>query len=305
MASHRKPDLTIIILSFNVKELLLNCLKTLYNNKTDEDLWQVIVVDNASSDQSLADAKNAYPEIEAIQTGKNLGFAGGNNTAIPHIKSDYVLFLNPDTEVVGDVIQKSLEFLKSDPQIGGLSCRVELPDGRLDYSCHRGFPTPWNSFCYFTGLTKLFPKSKLFAGYTASFLDISKTHEMDCGNGTFLMLPKEVGEKVRWWDTDYFWNGEDIEFFYRIKDKGYKVFYFAEGKIIHYKGSSSGLWSTAKVKVEKSTKIKAAKAGIKAMRIFFMKHYYNKYPIGVRHLILAGIRLLEYYRLFRINAGMK
>lgn len=305
MHKNSQPDLTIIILSFNVKELLLNCLKSLYTNKTEADKWQIIVVDNNSSDYSLDVAKKYFPDIEAIQTGKNLGFSGGNNHAVPYIKSDYVLFLNPDTEVVNDVVQRSLEFIKSDSNIGALNCRVELPDGTLDYSCHRGFPTPWNSFCYFSGLSKIFPKSKFFAGYTATYLDISKTHQMDCGNGAFMMLPKKVGDQVKWWDTDYFWNGEDIEFFYRIKKAGYKVYYFAQGKIIHYAGSSSGLKKSATVKVDKHTKIRSAKYGIKAMRIFYMKHYFTKYPYGIRHFILLGITLLEWYRLLRINTGMK
>jgi GT2 family glycosyltransferase len=251
-------------------------------------------------------AKERFPKIEAIQTGKNLGFSGGNNAGVPYVKSNYVLFLNPDTIVVKDVIQKSLEKLKSDPAIGALGCRIEFPNNSgLDYSAHRGFPTPWNAFAYFTGLAKLFPKSRLFAGYTATYLDINKTHEMDCGTGAFMMLPKKVGELVHWWDTDYFWNGEDIEFFYRIKEKGYKIIYFADGKIIHYKGSSSGLWKTAQTKVDPSVKLKAAKNGAKAMRIFYMKHYYKKYPPVIREIALLGIAILEKYRLFKIRTGLK
>ena len=299
-------DLSIIILSYNVKDLLIKCIDSIYSNKSKSDNWQIIVVDNNSTDHSLEAAKERFPKIEAIQTGKNLGFSGGNNAGVPYIKSDYVLFLNPDTVVIGDVIQKSLEKLKTDPQIGALGCRIEFPGNTgLDYSAHRGFPTPWNAFAYFTGLAKLFPKTKLFSGYTATYLDINQTHEMDCGTGAFMMLPKKVGEQVHWWDTDYFWNGEDIEFFYRIKEKGYKVIYFAEGKIIHYKGSSSGLWKTAKVKVDPAVKLKAARNGAKAMRIFYMKHYYKKYPPVIREVVLLGIAILEKYRLFKIKTGLK
>lgn len=298
-------DLSIIILSYNVKDLLLKCLDSIYRHKTKTDNWQIIVVDNNSTDQSLAEAKARFPKIEAIQTGKNLGFSGGNNAGVPYIKSGYVLFLNPDTTIVGDVIQKSLLKLKSDPQIGLLGCRIELPGGRLDYSAHRGFPTPWNSLSYFLGLSKIFPKFRFFSGYTATYLDLSKTHEMDCGTGAFMMLPYRVGEQINWWDTDYFWNGEDIEFFYRVKQKGYRVLYFAEGKIIHYKGSSSGLWKTAKVRVDPATKLKAARNGAKAMRIFYMKHYYSEYPVVIREIILIGIAILEKYRLFKIKTGLK
>jgi GT2 family glycosyltransferase len=299
-------DLSIIILSYNVKDLLIKCIDSIYSNKTKADNWQIIVVDNNSTDHSLDEAKARFPKIEAIQTGKNLGFSGGNNAGIPYVKSEFVLFLNPDTVVVGDVIQKSLKKLKSDPQIGALGCRIEFPNNSgLDYSAHRGFPTPWNSLMYFTGLAKIFPKSRFFAGYTATYLDINKTHEMDCGTGAFMMLPKKVGEMVHWWDTDYFWNGEDIEFFYRIKQKGYKVIYFADGKIIHFKGSSSGLWKTAQSKVDPAIKLKAARNGAKAMRIFYMKHYYKQYPPVIREIVLLGIAILEKYRLFKIKTGLK
>jgi len=298
-------ELSIIILSFNVRELLLDCLKSIFQNKTGRDKWQVIVVDNASTDGSLEAAKRAFPEIEALQTGKNLGFAKGNNFAVPHIKADTILFLNPDTVVVGDVIQKSLEFLKKDPEIGALTCRVELPDGSLDYSCQRGFPTPFNSLMYFSGLSRLFPKSKIFSGYSAGYCDTATTHEIDCGNGTFLMVPKKVGDKVGWWDEDYFWNGEDIEFFYCVKEAGYRAYFFAGGKIIHFKGSSSGLWKSAKSKVPKEISMATAKHAAEAMRIFFKKHFYQNYPPVFRDLILGAVTLLEKYRLLKITVGVK
>lgn len=298
-------DLSIIILSFNVKELLLNCLQSIYTNKSPQDNWQVIVVDNDSVDNSLEEAQKNYPQIEGYQTGQNLGFAKGNNYGVPFIKAPMVLFLNPDTKVEGKTIQKSLEIINNNPQIGALTCRVELPNGKLDYSCHRGFPTPWNSLVYFLGLSKRFPKQKFLSGYAATYLDINTSHEMECGSGTFLMVKREVGEKIGWWDSDYFWNGEDIEFFYRVKELGYKAYYFAEGKVIHYKGSSSGLQSTAKTVVPKERRIISAKHATEAMRIFFMKHYYKKYLPGIREVILLGIYLLERMRIFKINAGLK
>lgn len=297
-----QENLSIIILSFNVKDILLECLESIYQNKSTQDKWQVIVVDNASSDGSLEAVEKAFPQTETYQTGKNLGFAKGNNYGVSFAKADTVLFLNPDTKVVGDVISKSLNFLKTDPKIGALTCKVDLPDGNLDYSCHRGFPTPWNSLTYFAGLAKLFPKSPFFSGYTASYLDINTTHEVDCGNGTFLMIKKDIGDKIGWWDEDYFWNGEDIEFFYRVKELGYKNIYFAGGKIIHYKGSSSGLWSTAKTEVPKERSIATAKHAAEAMRIFFMKHDYHKYPPLIRDFILLGVNSLEKYRILKINS---
>ena len=290
------PDLSIIILNYNVKELLLNCLDSIFKNKKSTDNWQIIVVDNASEDGSVEAVKKEYPQIELVENKENLGFSAGNNVGVKYAKAPVILFLNPDTVVVDGAIQKSLAYLLSNPDIGALTCRVELPDGKLDYSCHRGFPTPWNAFAYFSGLSKIFPRSPLFSGYTASFLDINKTHEIDCLTGAFLMVRKIAGEQIRWWDSDYFFNGEDIEFCFSLKEKarlpdgqGWKIYFYPEVKIIHYKGSSAG-----------QEKSKAISHGISAMRIFYMKHYYRKYPMIFRDFILAGIKMLEHYRKVKI-----
>ena len=151
---NQPPELSIVILNFNVRDLLLECLESVLQNKKKEDRWQVIVVDNASSDRSVEAIKKSFPGVEIVENKENLGFAAGNNCAIPKVLAPVVLFLNPDTLVIDGAISKSLQYLLSSPDIGALTCRVELPDGKLDYSCHRGFPTPWNAFCYFTGLSK-------------------------------------------------------------------------------------------------------------------------------------------------------
>ncbi len=287
------PDLSIIILNYNVKELLINCLDSIFKNKTNKDKWQIIVVDNASIDGSIEEVrKKRYKDIELLENKENLGFAAGNNAGAKIAKAPVILFLNPDTVIVGQAIQKTYEYLMGNPDIGAITCRVELPDGKLDYSCHRGFPTPWNSLMYFSGLAKLFPNSPIFSGYTASYLDIKKTHEIDCCTGAFMMVRKIAGEQVGFWDKTYFWNGEDIEFCYSLKEKGWKIYFYPDEKIIHFKGSSA--------KVNKETRLMTAKHGVSAMRIFYKKHYYNKYPPIFRDLVLAGIKLLEHYRKAKI-----
>lgn len=308
MAEEQTPELSIVILNYNVKELLLNCLDSIFQSKGKLDRWQVIVVDNASSDGSIGvirEFREKHPEVELIENKSNLGFAAGNNVGVKKAKAPVILFLNPDTIIKDHTIQKSLEVLLSDPDIGALGCKVELPDGRMDYSCHRGFPTPWNSFAYFSGLAKKFPRSPLFAGYTASFLDITKPHEVDCISGTFLMVRKIAGEQIGFWDKDYFFNGEDIEFCYSLKEKGWKIYFYPDVSIIHYKGSSSGLWQTSATRVERETKLKAATHAASAMRIFYKKHYYRKYPPIFRDFVLWGIKALEHYRKFKIVTGLK
>ncbi len=309
MADSKNPDLSIIILNYNVKDLLINCLDSIFKNKKSTDRWQIIVVDNASEDGSVEAVKEKYKivrhpefisgsqkeilnqvqndgiEVKLVENKENLGFSAGNNLGVKKAKAPVILFLNPDTKVVGDTIQKTYKYLMGNPDIGALTCRVELPDGKLDYSCHRGFPTPWNAFAYFSRLSKIFPHSLFFSGYTASYLDTRTTHEIDCLTGAFLMVRKIAGDQINWWDSDYFWNGEDIEFCYSLKEKGWKIFFYPEVKIIHYKGSSAG-----------KEKSKIISHGISAMRIFYMKHYYKNYPPIFRDLILAAIKGLEHYR---------
>ncbi|MBU1031757.1 glycosyltransferase family 2 protein [Patescibacteria group bacterium] len=285
MADSESPELSIIILNYNVKELLINCLESVFQSKGKLDRWQIIVVDNASSDGSVEAVKEKFPQAELIINKENLGFSAGNNIGVKYAQAPVVLFLNPDTVICDHAIQKSLEVLLSSPDYGALTCKVELPDGSLDYSCHRGFPTPWNSFCYFTGLAKLFPRSPIFSGYTASYLDTQKPHEIDSATGAFLMVRKIAGDQIGWWDKDYFWNGEDIEFCFCLKERGWKIYFYPEVKIIHYKGSSA--------KLEKH---KTVSHGVSAMRIFYKKHYYKKYPPIFRDFILWGIKILEHWR---------
>lgn len=319
MAEVQNPDLSIVILNYNVKDLLLKCLESVFRNMGKEDMWQVIVVDNASTDGSVEEVKERYnikiatgpldPRndnmVELVESKENLGFAGGNNLGVEKAKAPVILFLNPDTVVVENAIQKSLEVLLSNLDYGAVGCKVELPDGRLDYSCHRGFPTPWNSFAYFTGLSKTFSKYPLFSSYSASYLDINSAHEVDCISGTFLMVRRIAGEQIGFWDKDYFFNGEDIEFCYSLREKGWKIYYYPQVKVIHYKGSSSGLWQTAAAKVEKATRLKAATHAASAMRIFYKKHYYKNYLPFIRDIILWGIKALEHYRKFKIVTGLK
>lgn len=305
MSKKDAPDLSIVVIAYNEKPVLLACLRSLYAARTTDDQWQIIVVDNASSDGTSLAVSKAYPQVELVTTPRNLGFSQGNNAGVARARGEVVLFLNADVIVGRRTIQNTLKFLQDHPEAGAVTCRVELPDGRLDYSCHRGLPTPWNSLCYFSGLSKLFPRSRLFSGYAATYLDLSTIHPVDCLNGTFLMVRKKIGEKFGWWDPDYFFNGEDIEFCYQIKQLGWLIYYFPLEKVVHFKGSASGLQSTARNQVSRETKIATARAAAAAMRIFYQKHYFPVQTPAVRWLTGLGIAVLEKYRLFKINHNLK
>lgn len=297
-----KIDLSIIILNYNTKDLLRDCLRSVSKAKADGFANEIIVVDNASTDGSTKMVKKEFPAVKLIASQKNLGFAAGNNLATPQACGRYFLFLNPDTVVLSTTIPTMIKFMNQHPEAGAATCRVELPSGKLDDACHRGFPTPWNALCHFSGLEKIFPKIKLFSGYYLSYLSLDKTHEIDSGVGAFLMVRRQAGEKIGWWDEDYFWYGDDLDFCYRIKNSGWKIFYVPKVKIIHYKGASSGIKKDSQKisTATQETRLRSVKASTEVMRIFYQKHYRQQYPRIVGWLVLKGIDLMEKIRVAKI-----
>jgi hypothetical protein len=238
-----------------------------------------------------------------IISEKNRGFSAGNNLAIQSIKAPYTLFLNPDTIVPKGTISYVLDYLRKHSQVGAATCKVVLHSGKLDDGCQRGFPTPWNSFCYFSGLSRLFSHSKLFTGYSQGYKNFDSIHEIDSLTGAFMMLSTRVGAKLGWWDEDYFWNGEDLDFCYRIKQAGYKVMYLPKVSITHFKGASGGYKSSSfgNQTVSREVKLRTAKASTEAMRIFYQKHYIDKYPKVISWFTLGAIKLMEKYRISGIS----
>jgi len=297
----KKIDLSIIIVSYNTRDLLRDCLASIAKAEREGLAIEVVVVDNGSTDRSDQMVENQFPQVKLIANKKNIGFAAANNIGLKHSTGRYLLFLNPDTIVGPGTFKAMISFMDKNPKVGAATCRVELPDGTLDYSCHRGFPTPWNAFAFFSGLAKVFPKTKLFAGYPLSFLPLDRIHEIDSACGAFLIVRREAGKEIGWWDEDYFWYGEDLDFCFRLKKKGWKIIFNPETKIIHYKGAASGIkkHSQKVATATRETKIRAAKASTQVMRIFFQKHYKDRYPKAVYWLVMRGIGLLEKVRLAR------
>lgn len=296
------PELTIVILSYNVEKLLLNCLASLKAARRPSDKWRTIVVDNNSTDNSVSSVKTAFPDVTVMENTQNLGFAAGNNVALKKITSEYTLLLNPDTLVFPQTIQTVLQFLKTHPEYAAATCRVELPDGSLDYSCHRGFPNPWNSFIYFfTGLNRLFPGIKPFSGYARSDKIFTTTHEIDALTGAFALVRTTVGQSIGWLDEDFYWNGEDLDFCYRLKQAGWKIAFIPEVKITHFKGSSSGLYrNSSSNPVERSVRVRTVKAATSAMRVFYSKHYAHKFISPFNWFVYLGIHLLRTIRLIKV-----
>jgi len=290
-------DLSVIIVNYNVKDLLRKCLQSLTGAN-----YEIFVVDNASQDGSVEMVRGEFPEVKLIASDKNLGFAKANNLAIKESSGRYLLFLNPDTVVPKETLPELIKFMDENPKVGVATCFVELASSGMDPDCHRGFPTPWASFCHFSGLAKIFSRSKIFGAYHQTWKDLSKTHEIDSCCGAFMMVRREAMEEVGVWDEDFFFYGEDLDWCYRFWEKGWKVMFYPYVKIIHHKGASSGMKKSSQevTTASREAKRRARKASTEAMRIFYEKHYLQKYPKIVNWLVLKGIKLMEKVRLSRL-----
>ncbi len=291
----KKVDLSVIVLSFNTKELLRQCLASLIHNSPSLKV-KIIVVDNASDDGSPQMVEKEFPQVKLIINKMNVGFAKGNNIGLKEAEGDFVLFLNSDTKVEPGGLKEAVDFMRTDKKIGALSAKTLLASGKIDPDCHRGFPTPWASITYFLGLEKLFPQSRFFGQYHQFYLGLDQNHEIDAGAGAFMIIRREIIEKVGTWDEKYFFYGEDLDFFYRIKQAGYKVMFYAKPLLIHYKGASSGLRKESKGVSTRENRLKVAKASVKAMEIFYRKFYQGKYPSWLTCLVLLGIKIKGFFR---------
>lgn len=292
-------DLSVIILSFNTKDVTKQCLQALIRsfNSSSTLQFDIIVIDNASSDGSVEmlkkfETKNSFKNIRLkyIFNKKNLGYPKGNNQGLKQAEGKYILLLNSDAMVESINWEQVLNFMNKDSQIGVLTVKVKLPNGQIDPASHRGFPTIWNSFCYFSGLEKIFEKvpllGKLFGGYHLIYKDLNSTHEIDSPTGAFFLSSKNVLDKVSGFDDkNFFLYGEDLDLAYRIKEAGYKIIYYPLFEVTHLK-KISGL-----KKENKKIRNKSEDYFYEAMKIFYKKHYQKKYPSFVNKAIYFFIDL--------------
>ena len=226
--------LTISIVNYNAGEYLLKCLQSIEEVKAEAKI-NVVVLDNASVDDSIARAKEKYPSVKFVESKENLGFGRGQNVILKDLSTEYVLILNPDTELESGVLTKTLDYMEKNPGVGMLTCRIVLPDGTVDLTAHRGLPTPWASFLYFV--------LKNDSLYHLTGRNMTEAHEVDAISGSFMLTKKSVLEKIGLFDEDYFMYGEDVEFCLRAKRLGIKVDYFSQPQLTHLgqvSGSSRG-----------------------------------------------------------------
>lgn len=279
------PRISVVILTYRVKSFLEHCLASVYQALHGTD-HEIFVVDNNSNDGTEELFTQTRPHQTYIRNTTNAGFACGNNQALAQCTGEYVFLLNPDTVVQHDTFTAMADFMDAHPDTGMAGCKVLNPDGSLQQGCRRSFPTPWASFFKLSGLHRLFPKSRRMNAYNLSYLDPDEEAEVDAISGSFMCIRRTTLEQVGMLDEAFFMYGEDLDWCYRIRQAGWKIFYVPITRIIHFKGESS-----------RGKGFRNIMPFYKSMHIFVRKHYRGRSFFLSDWLLTAGIVLwgvLEY-----------
>jgi N-acetylglucosaminyl-diphospho-decaprenol L-rhamnosyltransferase len=298
------PSLATVIVNYNTRDLLRDCLRSLEQAaaRTDSQVW---VVDNASRDGSAAMVRAEFPDVRLVESSRNGGFAYANNLALRQVigvgawrsveaapppapnaqrpAPDYVLLLNPDTVCPPGSLDELVAYMEAHPEVGACGPKLLLADGSLDLACRRAFPTPEVSFYRMLGLAKLFPRSPRFARYNMTYLDADVETEVDSVVGACMLVRGGVAAEVGPLDETFFMYGEDLDWAYRIKEYGWRIMYVPRVTVHHYKRAASS-----------QRPFPSIRAFYDAMRVFYRKHYAATTPAPVNLLIEAGITLKEY-----------
>lgn len=261
-----KPiKLSVIIVNYNVKEFLEQCLISIQQALKGIQS-EIILIDNSSFDGSVEMVREKFPAIKLKVNTENIGFAKASNQGLQLARGEFIALINPDTIVQEDTFSKMLQFFDKDPETGMLGCKILNPDGSLQLACRRSFPTPWVAFTKLSGLSYLFPGSKLFGRYNLTYLDPEASHEVDAISGSFMMIRRKVLKEVGCFDESFFMYGEDLDWCFRIRDFGWKVQYSPSTQIVHFKGESS-----------KRAQFDTLKMFYQAMELFARKHFKRRY----------------------------
>jgi GT2 family glycosyltransferase len=287
--------LSIIIVNYNVKYFLEQCLCSVQKAIRDLDA-EIIVIDNHSSENSVPYLQEKFPAVRFICNKENIGFAKANNQGRKMARGKYVLFLNPDTILTEDCLTKSIAVFEAQPAIGALGIRMIDGSGRFLPESKRGFPTPAAALFKLSGMTKLFPRSKIFAQYYLGYLPEKKNNETDVLSGAYMMVRSEVLEKTGGFDETFFMYGEDVDLSYRIREAGYRNYYLADAVVMHFKGEST------------RKDIQHVKLFYNAMNIFVQKHYKEQswWFVILLHIAIWLRALLSFtHRLFSSGRRQK
>ena len=276
-------NLSVVIVNYQTFELTRDTVNSVLGYDYPFSV-EVVVVDNASGDDSLARLKDYFKDdVTFIASGENRGFAAGNNLALKDLSSDYVLLLNSDTIVWENTLENIYNYMENHPDVGACGCRVRLENGELDKACKRTFPNVKNSFF------RLFhiPTKSKDDNYNLTNLPDDEVYEIDCLTGAFMFMRNDALKQAGLLDETFFMYGEDIDLCYRIKHAGWKIVYYGKSSITHLKGASS-----------KKQKNKLIYEFYRAMYIYYKKHHAHESFFLVNLVVYLGIALLCILKLF-------
>ncbi len=279
------PTLAVVIVNHNTAALLARCLETLQHSRTSFE-FSVYVVDNASTDGSADMVRERFPWAYLLESQENKGYAYANNLALQRLFPgglagpalvSYVVLLNPDTEVPPTALQQLVDFLEGHPDVGIVGPKLVRPDGSLDLACRRSFPSPEVAFYKMVGLSRLFPRNRRFARYNLTYLDPDVVAEVDAVAGACMAVRAAAVQQVGFLDERFFMYGEDLDWAYRIKQAGWKVYYYPQVTVLHHKGAAS------------RRSRRATYEFYRAMLLFYRKHYAASTSALVHLFIISGI----------------
>ena len=276
-------NLSIVILNYRTFELTRDTVNSVLRYSYPFS-YEIIVVDNASGDDSLIKLQDYFKDkVKFIESKENNGFAAGNNLALRQVKSDYVLLLNSDTVVWENTLENVYSYMEQHTDVGACGCRVRLESGELDKACKRTFPNVKNSFF------RLFhiPNKSQDDNYNLTDLPDDEVYEIDCLTGAFMFIRDRALEDAGLLDETFFMYGEDIDLCYRIKEAGWKIVYYGKNSITHFKGASS-----------KKQKNKLIYEFYHAMYIYYKKHHAEESSFIINIVVYFGISVLCILKLF-------
>lgn len=247
----RQPELTVIVVSYNTRELTLKCLETLYAN-THEARFRCVLLDNDSHDGSADAVAGAFPQVELIRSAENLGFARANNVVAEAAETEWLLLLNPDTEVYNGAVDKLLAFAKAHPQAGITGGRTVFPDGSLNIASCWNRITPWSAFCMATGLTAMFKGSEFFNPEGMGGWKRDSVREVDIVVGCFLMIRRELWNTLGGFNLKYFMYGEEADLCLRARAMGYRPMITPDAEIMHLVGASASTRADKSMRVARA-----------------------------------------------------
>jgi GT2 family glycosyltransferase len=227
------PLFSVVIVNWNTSELLLNCVQSIFEH-TDEKNYDIWVVDNASTDNSVEALRAKYPEVKLIASQKNLGFAGGNNLALEKISGKYALLLNTDTLVKPNAFDHLLSFMENNPGVGAVGPYLLNPDGSMQISCYP-FPTLFREFWRMFHFDLAYP----IGTYQMSAWDLQCNRQVDSIQGACMLVRKAALDQIGFFDSSYFMYTEEIDLCYRLHQAGWSLFWIPEAKVVHFGGQST------------------------------------------------------------------